>query len=246
MHLIPTVLLVGALAGGCSAARPLDPLAPAQPFDPARVRIVVPEVFELANIIVAITAYGQSSPTLVLRNGEYYQQVRTGFGPFHAHASMASLQLGTEDPMRRYCELRDNSFAYVYDGDLIKRNPAYKTLWHPNTFRDRLAAMQQFADASQFRVFYAAHAGLYREFVERYRAMAEIDAMADWLELEFAPTRFDHYTVALSPLVFGSHSTHQVNTSNGNEAVMFVSGPEVNGGSGCQVIASVPATAPRL
>jgi hypothetical protein len=223
------ILLLAACGDGCTGP---DLLAPPQPVDSARVRVVVPEVYELANVIIAMTTYGQSNPTLVRRSGEYYERVLTVFGPFRTHASMASLQLGSEDPLRRYYELRDNSFAYVFAPDLIKRNPVYNTLWNPNTFRDHLAAVQQFADVSGFRSFYAAQADYYRAFTERYRAIAEIDSIANWLEREFAPTRFDHYTVALSPLVYGSHSTHQVTTSYGREAIMFVSGPDITTGPG--------------
>ena len=225
------------MVGGCDTASPLEPIAPPQPVDPARVRIVVPEVYELANIILAMTTYGQNSATLVWRRGAYYERVRTAFTPFRGHASMASLQLGGggDDPVRRYYELRDNSFAYVFDGDLIKRNPLYDTFWSPNTFRDRLAEVQRFADDSHFRSFYAANADYYREFIERYRIMAEVDSIADWLEREFAPRRYDHYTIALSPLVYGSHSTQRVATSHGREVIMFVSGPDVTTGTSAGV-----------
>ena len=242
-HLLRTILV--AAVAGCGAAGVLDPVAPAQPVDPARVRIVVPEVYELANVILAMTAYGQSSLTLVRRSGEYYQRVGTVFGPFRTHPSMEALQLGDEDPLRRHYELRDNSFAYVFDGELIKRNPAYTTLWSPNAFREHLAEVQQFAEASRFRAFYAANAAYYHGFIERYRAIAEIDSIADWLEREFAPRRFDHYTVALSPLVFSSHSTHVVHTGAGSEAVIFTSGPDVTSGPGTSA-AVQQATVQRL
>ena len=243
-HLLRTIL-IAAVAAGCGATGPPDLVAPAQSVDPARVRIVVPEVYELANVIVAMTAYGQSSLTLVRRSGDYYQRVGTAFAPFRTHPSMEPLQLGADDPLRRYYELRDNSFAYLFDGGLIKRDPAYNTLWNPNTFREHLAEVQQFAEASQFRAFYAANAAYYRGFIERYRVIAEIDSIADWLEREFAPRRFDHYTVALSPLVFGSHSTHVVNTGAGSEALIFTSGPDVTSGAGTSA-AVQKATVQRL
>jgi hypothetical protein len=227
---VATLLLAGALAGGCDATSPLDPIAPAQPVDSARVRIIVPEAYELANVIVAMTTYSQSNSILIWTRGEYYARVLAAFAPFRTHVAMQLLQLGNDDPLRRYYELRDNSFAYVFDADLLKRDPAYGTLWSPNTFRDRLVAVQLFSDASHFRSFYAANAAYYDTFIERYRALADIDSIADWLEREFAPHRFDHYTVALSPLVYGSHSTHQVTTSRGREAIMFVSGPDVTSG----------------
>ena len=231
---IRSTLLLGGLAGACHATdttAPTDLLAPAQPVDPNRVRIVVPEVYELANVIVAMTTYGQASSFLVRKPGEYYPRVRTAFLPYRTDELMDALQLGGDDPLRRYYEFRDNSFAYVYDGDLIKQNPAYDTFWRPNTFRERVAAVQRFADASDFRSFYAANADFYRGFIDRYRDLAEIDSIADWLEREFAPRRFDHYTVALSPLVHASHSTQQMRTSAGTEVVMFVSGPDVTAGT---------------
>jgi hypothetical protein len=234
MRLIRSMILISILAGGChgsDATAPEDILAPAQPLDPARVRIVVPEIYELSNVIVAMTSYGQSSPVLVYKTGAYYQRVRAAFLPFRTDELMDPLQLGGEDPLRRYYEFRDNSFAYVYDADIIKRNPDYDTFWRPNTFRERLAAVQRFADASDFRSFYAANADFYREVIDRYRELAEIDSIADWLEREFAPRRFDHYTVALSPLVYGSHSTQRVSTSAGTEVVMFVAGPDITSGT---------------
>ena len=51
------MILITTVAGGCGATGPLDLVAPAQPVDLARVRIVVPEVYELANVIVATTAW---------------------------------------------------------------------------------------------------------------------------------------------------------------------------------------------
>ena len=222
----PLTLLIAAGLAGCGAANTSRLLAPPQPVDPSRVRIVVPEAYELANVILAMTSTGQTNPVLIFRSGAYYNRVRTAFLPFRNDPSMASLQLGTADPVRRYYEIRDNSFSYVFDSGLIKRNPAYGTLWNPNTFRERLPDVQRFSDVSQFRSFYAANAEYYVEFIERYRQAAEIDSMADWLEREFAPRRFDHYTVVLSPLVYGSHSTHVI----GSEILMLVAGPDVTSG----------------
>jgi hypothetical protein len=231
------IMVLAAGAGGCGGAGALDLVAPVQPVDPARVRIVVPEVYELANIIVAMTSYGEASASLVLKKGEYYQRVRAAFAPFRDDASMRSLQLGDADPVRRYYEIRDNSYAYVFDGALIKRNPAYTTLRNPNTFRDRMAEVQRFADVSGFRAFYAANADYYRELIERYRLMSDLESMVDWLEQEFAPRRYDHYTVVLSPLVYGSHSSGSLISSAGSEALMLVSGPDVT---------SAPGTSPGV
>ncbi|MEX2283423.1 MAG: DUF4932 domain-containing protein [Gemmatimonadota bacterium] len=221
------VLLIFALLGGGCGHTITEPIAPPQPFDTARVRIVVPEVYELANIIIALTDYGLRDPYRVLQTTDYYQRMRAAFSPHVEHSSLKQLQLGGGDPLRQYYEFRENSFSYVFDGGQVSRQRDYGTIWNPNRFRERLGAVQKFADASPFRAFYQSSQPYYRELIARYRELVQVDSLADWLEREFAPRRFDFYTVVLSPLVYASHSSQTVRTAHGTEALMFVSGPEV-------------------
>jgi hypothetical protein len=219
-------VVLGAVAA-IACSKESDPLAPSQPVDPARVRIVVPEVYELTNVIIAMTSYGLGNAGLVYKSTSYYNDVLKAFSQYKSSSPMKELQLGDDDPLRRYYELRDNSYAYVFDQGQIKLDQTYGTLRHPNTFSDKRSDVEQFNDMSQFRAFYEQHSDYYRTFIERYRSLAEIDSLADWLEREFAPTRYDHYTVVLSPLVYGSHSTYNSTTSACREALMFVAGPDV-------------------
>jgi hypothetical protein len=216
-----------AIAATIACSKESDPLAPSQPVDPARVRIVVPEVYELTNVIIAMTSYGLDNSSLVYKSSSYYSDVSKAFLQYKSSAPMKELQLGDDDPLRRYYEMRDNSYTYVFDQGQIKHDPTYGTLRNPNTFSDKRTDIERFNDVSQFRAFYEQHSEYYRTFIERYRSLAEIDSMADWLEREFAPTRYDHYTVVLSPLVYGSHSAYNSTTSAGLEALMFVAGPDV-------------------
>lgn len=219
-------LLLTACAG--TAVAP-EVLARPQPQDTARIRIVIPEVYELANIIIAMTTFGQANPVAVYRTGAYYQRVNAAFSAFRNHPSMRELQFGDSDPLRQYYDFRDNSSAYVYEDGEIRRNADASTVRQRNLFRERLSAVQSFADVSQFRDFFTANASFYIEQVERYRTVAEVGAMADWLEQEFPGVRYRHYTVVLSPLVYGAHSAGFPST---DDAMFFVSGPDVTTGSG--------------
>ena len=107
---------VSLLLGACGSS-PLAPevFARTQPTDPARIRVVIPEVYELANVIVALTSFGQSSPVAVRRTGEYYQRVNAAFSAFRDHSSMGELQIGSSDPLRQYYYFRDNSSAYLFE-----------------------------------------------------------------------------------------------------------------------------------
>jgi hypothetical protein len=200
-----------------------------QPVDTSRIRIVIPEVYELANVILAMTAFGQTNPVAVYRTGSYYQRVNTAFSAFRDHPSMGELQLGGSDPLRQYYDFRDNSSAYVYEDDEIRRNADASTVRQHNLFRERLSAVQSFADVSQFRGFFTANASFYLDQIERYRTIAEVGAMADWLEQEFPGIQYRHYTVVLSPLVYGAHSAGFPST---DDALFFVSGPDVTTGGG--------------
>lgn len=211
-----------------------NPLAPEvfarpQTRDPNRVRIVIPEVYELANVIIAMTSFGQTTPVAVNRTGDYYQRVTTAFSPFRSHASMHDLQFTSSDPLLEYYEFRDASDAYVFEDGEIRRDPAMSVSWSRNLFRERRIAAEAFADASQFRTFFAENAAFYAEQIERYRSIAEVDVMADWLEREFPGVSYRHYNVVLSPLVYGSHSASFPST---DDAFFFVAGPDVTTGAG--------------
>ena len=229
--------IVRLIAGGITplviacASNPTAPEVFARPqlADTSRIRIIIPEVYELANVIIAMTAFGQSSPVAVYRSGAYYQRVKAAFSSFRDHPSMSDLQLGGSDPLVAYYAFRDNSAAYVFEDGQIRRDPNAPTYGFPNLFRDRRSAVQSFADASQFRTFFAANESVYVDQVQRYRSLAEVGAMADWLEREFPGVRYSHYTVVLSPLVYGAHRAH---FPSSNEGIFFVAGPDVTTGAG--------------
>ena len=224
-----------------------DPMAPEvysrpQRFDSNRVRIIIPEVYELANVIIAMTQYGRDSPYAIRKSGAYYQRVLAAFLPFKGHATMQELQLGTSDPLVRYYEFRDNSSAYLFEDGELRRDPAARTCWGRNLFRERLASVAGFAEVSGFRAFFAGEAPHYRDVIVRYRVLAEVDSMADWLEREFPGVRYRYYTVVLSPLVYASHSA--CFPPGGDEGIFFVAGPDVITATGSEGVKK--ATVQRL
>jgi hypothetical protein len=223
------------LLGGCrtltvpTAALPDD-------RDPTRIRVVVPEAFELANIIMALTDYGQRDRTLIYKNTEYYQRVLNRFGAYRDRPFMRRMQLGGNDPVRRYYEFRENSAAYGFVNDRLVRGTRYGTMWSPNAFAAQLRDVQAFADTSAFRAFYRENQRYYADVVARYREIVQVDSMVAWLEREFG-RRYDRYTVFFSPLIYGSHSANFQRTPLGDEVLLFVAGPDVDGGPSFSIAA---------
>ena len=227
----PGVGLVVAGVLVCACGSPTEPTFElAEDNDTTRVRVLVPEAFELANIIMSLTSYGLQNATLIYKSTDYYQRVQTHFAPLRGSATLRPMQLGTSDPVRNYYEFRENSAAYGFMENRVVRGTRYGTLWSPNRFAEMLEAVQAFADASAFRQFYRDNANYYASLIAQYRQIAQVDSMIAWLEREF-DHRYDHYTVFFSPLIYGSHSANSPRTRLGDEALMFVSGPDVDGGS---------------
>jgi uncharacterized protein DUF4932 len=198
--------------------------------DTTRVRVLVPESFELANIIMSLTEYAVQNRNLIYRNTEYYQRVQSHFGALRGTAVMRPLQLGSDDPLRHYYEFRENSAPFGFVDDRLVHGTRYSSWWSPNLFAERLKDAQAFADLSSFRAFYAANLDYYAQLIARYRDTAQIDSMIVWLEHEFS-RRYDYYTVFFSPLIYGSHSANNQRTQLGDEVLTFVAGPDVDGGS---------------
>ena len=57
----------------------------AQPVAPRAAPITVTgsEAYELANIVLALTPYGQQDPSEVAKNSRYYRKVQAHFGVVH-------------------------------------------------------------------------------------------------------------------------------------------------------------------
>jgi hypothetical protein len=199
--------------------------------DSPRVRVVVPEVFELANVVMSLTTYAAENPNLIYRNTEYYRGVQRHFGPLRDHPAMRQMQLASSDALRSYYAFRENSITYAFVNDRLARDPRFSSKWSPNRFADAVEHVQTFADTSAFRQFYRDNTSYYADMIARFRVAAQPDSMVAWLEREFG-RRYDAYTVVLSPLIYGSHSVQTQRTHSGEEVLAFVSGPDVDGGPG--------------
>lgn len=58
-----------------------------------RASFRIPEVYELSNIILAMSDYGQNQQWVVFKNSAYYQAVEAHFRPFRSHPVFAALNL---------------------------------------------------------------------------------------------------------------------------------------------------------
>ena len=188
--------------------------------------VEIPEVYELANIIVAVSDHGQSS-FQVDRDSEYFQKVLKHFGPYRDHPVVKE-QIFARN-MSTYLGFRTNSYCYMFEADRIRLDGIHwKAEWR-DTFKSRIDLVEDFARKSGFREFYRENMSYYQEQIAKYKKEVPVEQMWQWLEKRFT-ARFDSYRVVLSPLCGGTHNTQDFSDGMFREAVMFVAmGPILEG-----------------
>lgn len=182
--------------------------------------VEIPEIFELANIAIAISDHGLNHPHRVRKRGAYYKRVLEHFKPFKAHPLI-------EDPALYFgstYHFRDNSICYVFEGDRIVHGGLYSNMRLFNLFKKKLALVEDFARVSNFRKFYRDNLPYYQEQIRLYRQKVPVRKMWTWLEERF-PARHDCYKVVFSPLIGGAHETCGFENNGFSETIMFISGP---------------------
>lgn len=192
--------------------------------------VEVPEVHELANILVAISKIGQQDSNMVDMTTPYHKEVIAYFSPYKNHPIMDVVnkhivKIFDKDSYWYYYAMKMNACAYVFDkkGNIRNEGIIRKMGFDnsPDPIIANLALIEDFARKSDFREFYKQHQPYYTELVQTYRKQNPIDQMQDWLEEKFG-FAYGNYRVTFSPLIGGAHSTNRFEDNDFNQTVMFV------------------------
>jgi len=185
-----------------------------------KVLVEIPEIFELANIAIAISDEGLNHPHRVNKQSDYYKRVLEHFMTFKNHPLISEPDLNFNFGY----QFRDNSICYVFQADKIVHRGLYPDLRQPKLFKKHRALIEDFARVSSFRQFYHDNLPHYQTQVRLYKELVPIRKMWTWLEERF-PARHDCYRVVFSPLLGGSHETCGFEKNDYSETIMFISGP---------------------
>lgn len=189
------------------------------------VRVEIPEVYELANVALALSEYGRTQPQAVRRNTAYYDRVLAHFEPFANHSFIAAIDIQPGDYAAFY-GFRENALRFHFDDGQIVCTEEFPHSWRswPDRFTELRGPAQDFANASAFRSFYAKEREHYATLIADYEATVPVREMWEWLEARF-PARYDAYRIIISPLTGASHSTVRCEDNGFKETVMFVPAP---------------------
>lgn len=193
---------------------------PAAVFDKAyqakhkgKMLVLVPEVYELVNIAIAMTPTGIQDKNLVYQKSEYYARVRQWFDKHKDHPLLAELESVLKKNIGSYSTLKMNGYAFEFDENnkIVQSNVYDRTGFtdqRSNALRPYLSQLQSFADTSDFRKFYNENLKTYQEQIVFYQEIANLAEMKKWLDKNFPGSNdYDTYKIIFSPLVAYNQSS---------------------------------------
>lgn len=195
-----------------------------------KISISVPEVSELANIIMTITDTGLKDSNMIAMKGAYHKEVLDWFmkykqEPLIKHIDSLMQKNGQAENYWFYYALKMNACGYYFhqNGDMAQDSAILKMGFdnYPDPVRQNFEEIQRFAERTDFRRFYAGHKPYYDSLVIQYKRSVPAAGIKKWLEQEF-DNKIDHYLITFSPLVYGAHATNSFYDNGFTVAAMFV------------------------
>jgi hypothetical protein len=173
------------------------------------LQVLIPEVFELANIAIALTDFGHSHPYYVNTDTPYYTDVLEHFSPYRDHPFVDAVQrLADDGGVDGFNFLKHRASASRFDGDEIvsdKERLYLPTREDERRLEEELLLAASFARETSFRSFYEAHRPFYRERVAMFKAAIPARDAWNWLEEQFPQSSQERIRIYLSPLTGWSH-----------------------------------------
>lgn len=200
---------------------------PNQYIENSRGKIIVeiPEVYELLNIVVALSNIDEENSSLINKNSEYYQEVLEHFEEYKNHPIVETIKTANNE--MGYSKAR-NLFVYEFNGDSINHGGVYSSQHIQEKYGIYTEQLEDFAKISGFRQFYEDHKDYYLELITLFEDTVPVKQIWSWLEMNF-PIQHDTYKVIMSPLTGGSHNTfnYRDNDNNYSEITMFIATPNI-------------------
>lgn len=140
-----------------------------------KTTVEVPEVYELVNVIFALTEYGKTS---AIRKGtDYYSQVIAHFTPYKSHPAVRTVDSLLSKSTYAYDDLKMNSYSYAFQGDKLMKSTVYdRRGWGEiNKLTPYVPLLEQFAKQSGFRSFFQKHRSYYTSLITDFQKNKDVE-----------------------------------------------------------------------
>ena len=171
--------------------------------------VEIPAVYELVNIIIALTNTGKNKTGLVVKNTAYYHALLNWFSHYDQEPIVKKLDSVLSVSYVEYFSIKMNAYSFRFNSKgKIVPSEVYDRLTSVNTLKPFLADLQHFADQSKFGLFFKQHQSLYNQLIRAYRDSIGVLEMQTWLGKNFPQTKYNSYKIVFSPLVGNNQSAN--------------------------------------
>lgn len=190
-----------------------------------KTTVEIPAVYELVNIVIALTKSAANNRNLAYRNSDYYKKVMDHFGPYKTGQLVNEIDSMMKHD--KYHHLKMDAYAYVFEKGKIQPSKVYdRVSWGAeNTLRPFISGLQKFADESGFANFYKNNQPVYQGQIRCYQDSMNTAQMVTWLRKNYPTCDFNAFKIIFSPLVSGNQSANSFNNNGFKEAQAHVNFP---------------------
>ena len=177
------------------------------------ISVEYPEVYELANIVLALTDYGITDKWQVQKDLDYYHDMRAYFEPFMDHPLLDSVNFSREK-WQEYLSYRTDAYAFDLNENYeLKRKNDFQA-FEITTFDKYTSLTEDFAKSSRFKEFFKKNKAYYDEITNSYRKEYLLVEMKDFLIEEFGDYFTNKkYSVVISPFVYAQNLHRDIDTT---------------------------------
>jgi len=196
-----------------------------------RTIIEIPEMYELINVVFALSSLSDEEDSHVVRKDiPYYDEVVNWFRPYKNHKCVKLADSILRDDFSMYWGLKMDTYIYDLgeDDDIISKgiyDRIAQNIGENVISHEFLFEMEQFSKISRFKEFYDLHQGMYNDQISYYRNDLNIAQMQAWLNKNFPKTSYDCFKVIFSPLVDWNQSAAWFDNDGFKEAQAHVNFP---------------------
>lgn len=166
-----------------------------------QVKVHNSEVYELANIVLAITPYGKTDPWEVYKNSNYYKDVIAHFDKYADHPLILKTNYSREE-WDKFLSFRTDSYGFEFDDNgALKRKFHFSIIDSLNEFEENIDLINDFVKVSGFRDFYKKHTSYYDKTKDIYEKTQMIPEILSFLEEEFNLKKTTSFSIVISPLI---------------------------------------------
>jgi len=195
-----------------------------------RTLIEVPKVYELFNVVFALTRFYSDEETQVIEIGtSYYAEVMDWFEDYREHQCVLTVDSILRENSSMYFILKMDSYVFDVKDGKIKSKGIYNRIaqdvgdiFIPNSL---LQKYEDFYTQSNFENFYDGHQDFYNSQIAHYEKNINIALMQEWLNNNFPNTSYDCFKVIFSPLVGWNQSASWFEEDGFKEAQAHVNFP---------------------